>query len=508
MERRIIGLLFQRCFQHIYFKQDVFLDALGIVVTNDPARTGIMKYDYFPTNVRQYYKEQLDDEAAYLKKLEVLIGKMTALERGTLYRTFHDIISEVKDYSENQRRAELIEYRHDFRNQLISFFDVKDRTNNPSYGLYLLIYLAATKSLPENFYFGAQYRRELETFNREVTCRYGVTSTPGIAAIISLASHNVFALFELGELYYYGRKNGPGQDIPKAYDCYKKAAGVSPVHGEPIDTSWCHPLALWALAYTSITYRQKGTELENCPPIGELEAMQRIDRVRQAIIYATTALNLSGNPAAANILGRIAMMEENELPGITELKVRFNMEPPEFYFTKAIEQGYVYGLNNMGRLELERIFTDSENADAHLHQYLSFLNQASERLEPWSANQLGQFYRTGKVRSERTGEERDFSEMKSPSLALQYYRKATDHGDPNAAWGFANMIAYYPELYIDNESLLVSHFNRILELSNKPALNFLRDKTQQLYGISFEKLVKTTQKDLESVSLSENQLSM
>ena len=213
---------------------------------------------------------------------------------------------------------------------------------------------------------------------------------------------NMFAQFSYAEMLYYGSISSIQQDIPKAYEYYKLAAGqlINP-EDDPAD-SHLHPLALWSLACIFMDYHRK-KPLENCM-IEELDLLTERERLALAVRYAKTAYDLTGSAGAANTLGRLAQMNDSDIEGMEEIKEQYALEPAEKYFEYAAGKGYVYAFNNRALAELRLVFTDEAHAKEHLRNYKANLVKSAEQHEPWAANRLGEFYRTGTVCDNSSGE--------------------------------------------------------------------------------------------------------
>ena len=313
-EYRIIGRLYYDCIKpvHIVSSVDEYFDLVLSVPCNTPTQSGILQYDYFTTNALIDFKEKITDQDEFIDNLNKHFADLSPDQQNTINSRLNAIASSVinysnfvirspKDYSDDKME------NYDTREltKLSSYYSAKSETYNLAYNVFLLIHLAVYKRLPSNFFFGINYQKDLNEFNEEVTCKYGVTSKPGIRAIISLAERggdgddstpNLFALYEYADMLYYGSENGPTKNINAAFKTYKMISSTN-------DNSPCHPLAQWTLAYIFYNYHQPKTELEHCDAIPDIEKMSRLEQLKEAIRYAKYAYDLVNNPAAANILG-------------------------------------------------------------------------------------------------------------------------------------------------------------------------------------------------------------
>ena len=137
--------------------------------------------------------------------------------------------------------------------------------------LALVTYLAIHKTLPKDFYSAVAYEYALREFDENVVCLYGAGSDPAVRATINLAvkKNNPFALFEVGDFFYYGRYGQPS-DMEKAYSYYKKSVWQGENNSKE---AIAHPLALWTLAYILLYYHVKSSKmaLAKCSDIMEIE---------------------------------------------------------------------------------------------------------------------------------------------------------------------------------------------------------------------------------------------
>ena len=228
---RLIGRLYYEGFKKhnlINNTHDFFDLTMGVPCTT-PTQSDIFQYEYFSSSALSDFKKKLSDQDAFIYNL----GKFLHLNsdmRLEFNELLVDIIASVKDYSEYSFRSKNFDKKNHFKQynqneclRLKSYYSAKKESFNLAYNVYLLIYLAVFKRLPVDFYFGTNYEKDLLEFNAEVTCKYGVTSKPGIRAIINLAKRsnnegaNIFALYEYADMFYYGSENGPSKNINTAF---------------------------------------------------------------------------------------------------------------------------------------------------------------------------------------------------------------------------------------------------------------------------------------------------
>lgn len=399
------------------------------------------------------------------------------------------------------------EYDEGAKVKLFQYYDIKRNNYDLAYNIYLLMYFAIYKRLPDKFYFGVNYERELEQFNKEVTSMYGVTSRPAVRAILALADAerpNSIAVFEKGEMYYYGNPNGIERNIIKAYETYEIAAGLSPnpamTHPEGNDNSFCHPLAFWVLGYILFNYHRENTDLENCKNIPKIDSVfgnNELCRVEQALIYAKRAQDLIDDGPAANLLGKIALLTDKELPGISEIKKKHGLKESHEYFEFSARHNYVYAINNLAMEENEKIFTDSLNQKVHLANLIEWLDRSAQQYEPWACNMLGELYRTGIVEQrswvvgKKSGEKRLFREIVDKEKAYAYYLRAVTYFiNRNSAWSFCNLLIYYSDKYKANINLVREYVHEVSRLKHKEVINILQKKLPEIYGYTYEQILE------------------
>lgn len=497
-EYRLIGKLYHECVkpQKIVPNVDNFFDLVLDVPCNTPTQSGILQYDYFTASTLIEFKKKLSDQEKYIKNLDKFFGILSSEQKNEFNEKLITITKNVTSFSntvirspkdETEDKIELYDERE--KTKLSSYYAAKNNNYNLSYNVFLLIHLAVYKRLPSNFFFGINYQNDLDEFNEEVTCKYGVTSKPGTRAIITLAERsiekdnkepNLFALYEYADMLYYGSENGPTKNFKAAYENYKRISSTN-------NNSPCHPLAQWTLAYIYYNYHQPKTELENCDNIEEIDDMSRLEQIEKAIENASYAYNLVNNPAAANILGKICMITEENLEGIEETRQKYNLKSAEDYFTDAVEQNYIYAYANLANIYLEKIFTDENNQIEHLNNYLLTLKKQADQYEPWAANTLGLFYLNGVIKSRNNEENtKTFDEYIDRNRSFLFFSQATIYfNDKNSGWAYANMIIYFPRKYIADEkyTLLKSHLTRLSKINNLAAIAFVKEHFLNTYKV-------------------------
>ena len=286
---------------------------------------------------------------------------------------------------------------------------------------------------------------------------------------------NIFAQFEYADMFYYGNSFGIDVNIPKAFEFYQKASGINKATGEVESAS--HPLALWSLAFIYFNYKKKGSSLENCPTINDIENWTPFERCTVAIRYCKSALYLLDNGPSANLLGNIALQTEDDLPGITQLKEKYNLKSAEEYYKYSSSKNYVYAYINLAELEIKKAETDSARREEHILTGIDYLNKAANMHEPYAANILGRLYAEGILPSIKGSKPIPMEDLKDEYKALDYFKMATDYycNTYHSAFAYANMIKYYPDMFSPDNNLLNKFIEKIKEIGNESALKIAND---------------------------------
>ncbi len=303
---------------------------------------------------------------------------------------------------------------------------------------------------------------------------------------------NVVAEKLYGDLVFYKKiiRQRPYRD---AFELYKRSARINISE----DGKWscqkdAYPLAFWSLGYYLFNYR-KGTFLQKCEKIEDIEKMTENERMAVALSLASSCLEYINSAGAMNLIGRI-MLEASQsdetyaaLSSVIgeEIADRFFAgvslktpvcEKPEDclfisneFFAAAAREGYVYACNNLAAGEAERIVkcaASGEKVDNEMiDRYTGFLRRSADKYEPYAANRLGLFYLTGEIKS---GEGRYVCrDYVSFPKAKEYLKKATLYPDSNSAWAFYNLIKYFPKDYEADIEMLNEHMDYIKRLNKE-----------------------------------------
>lgn len=276
--------------------------------------------------------------------------------------------------------------------RIIDEFETITTINEWKQCLYHYIHFAITdrlhKDMALNTYSGLS--DDLLEYNKKVTMSYGTSGYPGMLQLYSLASRktpNIIALYELGELEYYGKGPSGKINYNNAYMYYLKTLKLSN----------SHPLALWSIAYMKYHYGKKGSGLKygTVPKLDEecINGKKRfwyediINKVDQSYAY--------GCSAAANLIGQIILSSEEDFP--ERYKGKYKYEHAEKYFRESADSGYIYGCNNYATYcAKEALNTQSLDKKYRLmEESINYLMQSANNREPWASNKLGTYYLSG-----------------------------------------------------------------------------------------------------------------
>ncbi len=351
--------------------------------------------------------------------------------------------------------------------------------------------------------FDNAFQDDLKQYTEAVLAKAGVSSRTAEREVIYLAEQgNTVCLKLYGDMLFY-KKVMNRHAMREAFGLYLRAAGLSVSEdGTWQESGRAYPEACWVIAYYLVHYRRE-SDLKDCEMIPEIDRMSLSERMVTAAELAAACLGAVEAPGAINLLGRILQeaakdeavrtallpVWEKRLPDELLAKLGAGAaegetipEKTDFsdsdacekaairFFEAAADAGYVYACNNLAAREAERIIEiaaegKQKELAAVLERYLRWLRIAADRYEPYAANRLGLFYRTGEVRG--TKETVHFREYIDSSLAREYFYKATVYPDANSAWAYLNLMKYYHQDYDRDIDLLNEHMAIMKELNPK-----------------------------------------
>ncbi len=368
------------------------------------------------------------------------------------------------------------------------------------------------------------FEQELKDYSDLILCKYGVSSRSAEREIKCMVDEGSTVAEKLYADLIFNKKILRKHAYREAFELYLKSAGITVSDGKWTCDGHSYPLSFWIIGYYLVNYKRESF-LSNCETIDTIEAMSLEERLAIALELAIATIEHVTAPGAINLIGRLLSEIAADATLFTKLQptidrlisdysfsdlgietdIIVNAEQAralaEQFFVKAAEEGYVYACNNLAMREAERIISlvgDGKNAHKasanssettdlnsdtkarlnsdltdeqysqlsdYVMNYICFLKLAADRYEPYAANRLGLFYRTGEIRS--TSGCCYFKEYQDFALAKEYFQKATVYPDENSGWAFLNLMKYYYQDYESNIDLMNEHMDYIKQLSPK-----------------------------------------
>lgn len=336
--------------------------------------------------------------------------------------------------------------------------------------LYYYFYFAVTDKLHTDMAFSAypELEKDLTEYNEKVTLMYGVSGNPGMYQLYSMAKRNVpniIALYECGELEYYGKGPSGKVNYQKAYEFYEKTRECNSEH----------PLATWSIAYMKFCYSQE--KAANNPEYRVTEFEEELCGGKRAYSwYDSILLNAQssynyGCAAAANLLGKIVDASDEEFP--VSRRGIFKSVSSKKLYKESADGGYVYGCNNYANIcvhEAEKSVNNEEKKQLY-KEAMIYLEKSANLGNPWAANKVGLFYFNGIKIGNETIVERELDK----AYKLFEYACIMTHAE-NYYWPFINICKFY---WLNPESdkyMIVSKADICNEINN--ALINAKDREQ------------------------------
>lgn len=253
-------------------------------------------------------------------------------------------------------------------------------------------------------------QKQLDDYIVHVVLSAGTSGLAGMRSILRFANQenlepNAFALFEAGEIYYYGRLKNGEPDFEKALSYYKKAAELN------------FPLACWSIGYMYQKYNQKdpitGKKIEF-----ELEGELKDDiakRHMRALSYFMCAAQCDCG-AAFNSIGNYCTFQYKILEslwddlypeelGYNEAKEKDKIQREPiikeqmskvlmYYYEKAAKLGDANGMYNYYRLSIKNILSEKNEKKQSILFYnnkiklVEYLQQLIELEYPAACNDM------------------------------------------------------------------------------------------------------------------------
>ena len=447
---------------------------------NRPSNTsfsGLSRHDAIADKTRTILINKLNDKETYRNYLSehIIFDKNTVYLEKEITNVMVEALKKVTTYYPNMNANDKTALRYNETEKTAFIELLKMQPKGLIQKIYLYLYFSVVRTNCANFYFGSNYEHDLNEFNNEVLCKYGTSSSAGLRAITTLAKKeplNMFAAFEYGELFYYGR-NSLVKNLTKAFEWYFKAAGLLPPTKTnffrnrltEINEEYCNPLALWSIAYVMYNYH-RNADLKKCEDVTYIEDLyddnnERRDEyiIQMALFYAYKSYSLNNNGPAANLLGNILtkMTEEDFLYYKSAMETEYDiilLDNPIDYYEIAIKQNYVYGFNNYADQIAKMIKKNPSLCKNYINKYIELLENSKLKDEPWALNKLGLYYYGGEISPGVID-----TEMKpNLSQAKEYFHQATTTFiDHNSVWACVNLITKFPNDYKND----IASFERI-----------------------------------------------
>lgn len=350
--------------------------------------------DEFPTDQRFWDPSDSNEiYSALLEKYQNQLFTAIQTKNSNDFRPFYQTLASAMDLLKNKAASDLpkrLQHSRSAAGQLAehfralasvptnTFVDSQEERESFANSLYVAIYFIATGFIVPDFselYNGLEQDRQ--EFTQEILSKFGCSGKPGVYAVYRLAdrpeSPNVIALFEAGELEYYGKGFSPTPNYAKAYSYYKQAT----------EGKVYNPLASWSLGYMLYYYHndiKSNNELLHAE-IPELDFLSAEDRYIKALAHLKLSCEC-GCPAAGNVLA--AMIDDPNVPLIYKDKLL----PAEVYLQKASDNGYVFAKNVLYDRYWKRALASksSEEATVLRQKALTLLKESADLGEPWAAN--------------------------------------------------------------------------------------------------------------------------
>ncbi len=319
------------------------------------------------------------------------------------------------------------------------------------------------------------YLNDLNTYTEEVVARAGVSSRSAEREVIYMAEKGNLVCTKLyGDMIFYKKIHVPHAQT-EAFNLYMAASGLTVMeNGEWRQKGPAYPQAYWMVAYYLMNYKRE-SDLKDGETNPVLDALPLAKRFGMAAELTRACLAKSQVPGALNLMGRILKEASREQELYEAVNESLSFASPEemkqasvAYYEAAADAGYAYACNNLAASEAERIVELSEagkteEIPAVVDRYLRWLKSSADRFEPYAANRLGLFYRTGEVRG--TNGTVHLREYTNAELGREYFYKAVKYPEKSSAWAYFNLLKYYHQDYDNNIDLMNEHMERIKELN-------------------------------------------
>lgn len=258
--------------------------------------------------------------------------------------------------------------------------------------IYYYFYFAVTDKLHSDMALSLypELEKDLDEYNQKVTMMYGVSGNPGMYQLYALANRskpNILALYECGELEYYGKGPSGKVNYEKAYEYYEMTKECNKEH----------PLATWSIAYMRFHYNQELAKKKPEYKVQQFEYELKNGKKNswyEAILYNVETSYDNGCSAAANLLGQIIDSSEEEFP--ISKRGKFKNKDSIDLYKESADAGYVFGCNNYAQTCLKKAEKSEGNSKVDLYiEAVKYLDKSAQLGNPWAANKMGLYYIKG-----------------------------------------------------------------------------------------------------------------
>ena len=325
----------------------------------------------------------------------IIYGKIAFSSNGS-FREFYIALLEglnkytdqsvLSDYPEPRRSAlnAAIQLHRHLKNMTLS--PESQINDNELFGknLYSVMYFLKNGRIWQSFSETINgLEKDRIEFDTEVISKFGCSGRPGMYAVYRLADKecpNSIALFEAGELEYYGKGTSSTPDFEKAYQYYKMA----------VDGNTYNPLAGWSMGYILYYYKNENKELKDAF-IPEIDKIPEEYRKILSIDYLKLSFEC-GCSAAANVLASVVADDS-----ITDAH-KEGLLSQEEYLIIGSKNDYVFAKNNLYSLYFQKANrTDNkEEKSLYLKKAYKELKESADLGEPWAINKFALYlYESG-----------------------------------------------------------------------------------------------------------------
>lgn len=355
-------------------------------------------------------------EVRILQLTKFVMEQIKKEKIGTVKRVLLSVLDNDKDHKGQKSKNIIRQYIDsliEFSNRDPNF--VKEDDLGVKFwvkALYLFINYAVLNNLPEELYIyprdayrdaykyaNLDFSSDLEEYNEKITLMYGACSDTGIGKLYELANRekpNLIALYECGDLEYYGK--GPSRKVnySKAYKYYNDTRTKLPNH----------PLATWSILWMKWDYFQQyiieKKELKPQYEVNEIireygESLNEYKWVESLFYEAKKLLDKSElrDCLAANLLGHImesveSIQKKDQHYTVDEWHAQYGELTAADYYRISCDLGYSYGIDNYVRFIWEKSL--AEESMSYAIAAVKYCTKSAEEGSIYGNDRMGVFY--------------------------------------------------------------------------------------------------------------------